>query len=119
MKEKLSILRAVTFRTRKDMASVYGCPTGECYRWSMNLASNLADAGLGEVWIVCGEIKIPRHQPNPHSWLEYERWVLDITADQFLSPSGRPLPAVLICRKSAAKFHMGILRRAVRHHWLA
>lgn len=100
------------------MSDVYGSPRGECYRWSMNLASLLLETGFQEVYIVNGEIRIARGVSASHSWLECGAYVIDITADQFNGLSTCHLPEVIVCPRKASPFHRPKSSRLLRERLL-
>lgn len=85
------------------MGEAYGSPKGECYRWSMNLASEILEKTWFEVYIVIGELRLREDVFASHTWLNCGDLSVDITADQFNARASRKFPKVLVSPSTSLK----------------
>jgi hypothetical protein len=112
-KKLLDNFERIARRERRRMVRSYGSPRGECYRWSMNLACSLTEAGYRECFAIYGYIKSDTESKIPHHWLICEGVVLDITADQFNGAINQKFPEVLISAVEALTSHVQERRRRI------
>jgi hypothetical protein len=107
----------ISISTRKKMEDIYGSPSGECYRWSMNLASELLEAGASLVTVVTGDIFVGKNILASHSWLQCSGFLIDISADQFNDLGSIVFSPVIVVLENRSKFHLEVKTIKITPKW--
>ncbi|WP_458397527.1 hypothetical protein [Anaerotignum sp.] len=81
-------------------------PKGCCREASTMLAKYLSDKGFDRIYCVRGEDKVYGNQYS-HVWLELDKWVIDITPDQF----GEKFGKVMVTQSSELHRNFKVVER--------
>lgn len=111
LSRRLELLAA---RVRSSMESSYGNPSRECYRWSSYVACEISEKFGAGAWMVVGSLSVGTRM-CPHAWVEWEGWIVDITADQFNEAKPGKFPPVWLVEAGKSSAHVADYRRPVRH----
>lgn len=95
-------LHAIASRVRKERVKAEGDSLGRCHDWSRHVQTLLLAHGIESV-LVCGKFVLDLTGGSvlneaSHYWIEVQGYVIDITADQFNSELGGPMPDVVVAK---------------------